>query len=184
MQRPLFKWTYWVHSWTGLIVGVFLTVLGITGSVLAFLPELEVRESPSLMAVTPTQGWTSPDRALLTIVRAYPSYRLFLLVLPMEPTMPYRVYLADSKGSIFRATLNPYTGAILGLFPDSKRVSAWVGDLHTTLFLGRWGYMVGAVFSLVLVVSIISGFYVHLKIVRPMFQQTRGRKGIDRKSVV
>lgn len=162
----------------GLIVGVFLTVLGITGSLLAFLPELEVAESPTTMMVEPATGWTSPDTVLATIARKYPTYRLFLLVLPLEPTMPYRVYVADRAGDIFRVTLNQYTGAVLGIFPEVKRPTAWLGNLHTNLFLGRWGYIVGAVFSFTLVLSAVTGFYVHLKIIRTMFQKTRGTKGL------
>src|SRR2546429_493796 len=109
MKKSVFKWMYWIHGWLGLILGVFLTVLGITGSLHAFLPELEVAEAPKLMAVKPSQGWISPGKVLTEVARAYPDYRLFLLVLPIEQTMPYRVYVADSKGELFRVSVNEYT---------------------------------------------------------------------------
>ena len=178
MKKSVFKWMYWIHGWLGLILGVFLTVLGITGSLLAFLPELEVAEAPKLMAVKPSEGWISPGKVLTEVARAYPDYRLFLLVLPIEQTMPYRVYVADSKGELFRASVNEYTGEILGLLPEAKRSTAWLGNLHTTFFLGPWGYVIGAIFSITLVISAVTGFYVHLKIIRGMFQKTRGKKGL------
>src|SRR6266403_5847988 len=178
MEKPVFKWMYLVHQWSGLILGVFLTILGLSGAFLALLPQLEAFENPAMMVVWPAKGWVPPGKAVEEVARKYPRFRLMLLLLPTEPTLPYKMYLTNPENKLFRVTVHEYSGEILGILPDSKRFSGWVGDLHAHLFLGLWGSVVGACLSAVLVLSIVTGFYVHLVMRGAMFEKGRRNKSL------
>lgn len=178
MSKLVFKWMYWSHEWLGLVLGVFLLILGLTGSFLALLPQLEAFENPRLNVVAPSSRWVPPGKAIEAVAKTYPHYRLLMLLLPTSPTLPYKLYVLNAQDELFHVSVNEYSGEVLGILPDKRRFSGWIGDLHAHLFIGLWGSVVGAVLSILLVVSIITGFYVHLVMPRPMFDKRRTRKSL------
>ncbi|MGH8499598.1 MAG: PepSY domain-containing protein [Methylococcales bacterium] len=44
-----------VHGWLGLLLGLFLAIFGLTGSILVFHAEINELLNPNLLAVTRTQ---------------------------------------------------------------------------------------------------------------------------------
>src|SRR5438874_12420084 len=49
------RWWFWqLHFWTGLLAGLLWTVVGLTGSLLVFIPELRRFEVPGSTKVVPT----------------------------------------------------------------------------------------------------------------------------------
>ena len=51
MVRPFFVW---LHRWVGLLMTVFLIIVGLTGSLLAFNADMEKLISPQLFAAKPS----------------------------------------------------------------------------------------------------------------------------------
>jgi len=45
-KTSLRRWSFYVHFYAGLIAGILFSVVGITGSILVFVPELRVLEVP------------------------------------------------------------------------------------------------------------------------------------------
>ncbi|MEG4325971.1 PepSY-associated TM helix domain-containing protein, partial [Microcoleus sp. herbarium5] len=66
------KLAFKLHLYLGLVVGIFLAVIALTGSLLVFGPEIERFFNPQLLQVIP-QGERIPLENVLHIVeKAYP----------------------------------------------------------------------------------------------------------------
>ena len=59
------KFFVWLHRWVGLLMTVFLIIVGLTGSLLAFNAELEKLICPQLFAAKPTPDSKQLDLATL-----------------------------------------------------------------------------------------------------------------------
>lgn len=53
-NTSLRRWSFYVHFYAGLIAGLLFSVVGVTGSILVFVPELRVLEVPGHAEVRPT----------------------------------------------------------------------------------------------------------------------------------
>ncbi|MGH8499406.1 MAG: PepSY domain-containing protein [Methylococcales bacterium] len=58
-----------VHGWLGLLLGLFLAIFGLTGSILVFHAEINELLNPALLTVTPPQEGVS-YRPLSELVEA------------------------------------------------------------------------------------------------------------------
>jgi len=62
------RWSFYIHFYAGLIAGIVFSVVGITGSILVFVPELRVLEVPGHAEVHQT-GQRVPLETLFQVVR-------------------------------------------------------------------------------------------------------------------
>jgi uncharacterized iron-regulated membrane protein len=146
------------HRYIGLAVGIVLSIVGLTGSILVFLPELLTAQlSQKLPSIVPT-GDRLPIEVLYDHASAYlktkaPNHLIegfspsdYHLFLPDEPV--YARYL-DSAENLQGFYLNPYTGDVIGddaLTNSTLGVWDWLVDLHINLLAGQSGlYFVGLV---------------------------------------
>ena len=63
-----------LHLWLGLGAGGLLVLLGLTGSILVFYPELDALLHPEIRPAAAAEASTPPDwdRALSTVRRSFP----------------------------------------------------------------------------------------------------------------
>jgi uncharacterized iron-regulated membrane protein len=99
-----------VHLVLGLISAIFLIVLGLTGSVLAFERDIIHWSRPSLWYVTPQTRALSEDELVSTVHNAYPTARVFAVRMYEARNLAQLMQLSD--GTI--VYVNPYDGTILG----------------------------------------------------------------------
>lgn len=106
-----------LHRWIGLLMTVFLVIVGLTGSILAFSEELEHAVAPQLFA-TPRPGVPRLDLATL-IERApqIPHARLIGLAQMSEDHVPLQ----------YQAEMDPATGKPYPLGFDQLFVDPWTG---------------------------------------------------------
>ncbi|HET7791042.1 MAG TPA: PepSY-associated TM helix domain-containing protein [Gemmatimonadales bacterium] len=145
-----------VHLCVGLTAALFVLILGITGSIMAFEPEIEHASAPRLWYVTPA----GPARSLAgigaVVARAFPQDTIEEYAVSTRPGLSYQVGLASRV--VF---VNQYTGAILGVnggFP------AWLNAVHQIhthlLFSNRaLGGNIVAGAALALFLMLCSGLY-------------------------
>jgi uncharacterized iron-regulated membrane protein len=136
LQRTLVA----LHRWTGLALAVFVLMLGLTGAVLVFRPEIDrwlngdlFRASPSVRStVSATTGTTAGSRTsdsasraaprtaelLDAVARMYPGTRPGEVIYPEWPGDALRVFtqpLPESReGRALEVFLDPGTGRIIG----------------------------------------------------------------------
>src|SRR5579872_5286355 len=149
-----------VHRWTGLAIALFLVIVGLTGSILAFRNRVDALFNPGLH-VAPTPGQralplsTLAQRAeaelphgMLVFFTVESDQAVFHLVPRTNPStgQPY-------QREEFHLILNPYTGERLHCGPRSNpgraclNVTDIVYSLHTSLATGTtfgWNF-VGAI---------------------------------------
>jgi uncharacterized iron-regulated membrane protein len=146
------------HRYIGLAVGVVFAIVGLTGSILVFQPELLTAQLiQKLPSIEPT-GDRLPIELLYDRASAYlktkapntliegfsPSdYHVFL------PNEPIYVRYLDPADNLHGFFLNPYTGDVIGndtYAASSLGVWEWLLELHINLLAGQAGlYFVGLV---------------------------------------
>src|ERR1700719_2450135 len=158
--RPQRLWVrqfnFQVHLWVGIILSLYMIVIGVTGAILVFRAELEslsgLRPCHSIQATEPFADIT----AVINNVRAaYPKGQIISVLTPTEGE-PTFVALVQSIGwniTEIRVAADPVTGAVLGEFPRNDSWLRVVTRLHETWLIGPGGRRVngyGAAFLLLL----------------------------------
>lgn len=165
-----------VHLWLGLILGFFISVFGITGSILVFHAEIEELLHPALLTVRPPADKVS-YQALTTI------YQAGTAAMPKEASLSFSDYprnetaafkvnfslpLSNGETQNWQVYVNPYTAEVTGkrlmsssdaLFPHT--FIGFVFELHYALLLGENpGYWIVALMSALLLISVLTGVIV------------------------
>ena len=124
MRKALFN----LHLWTAMVAGVFILVSRLTGTVIAFEPELDRVMHRRLSYVVP-QGHTLPLAAIgAAALKAYPGERIAGYLFPTAPDLAYQV--GTKQGTV---CVNPYTGEILGVLPPGPTLLSQIHQLHLRL---------------------------------------------------
>jgi uncharacterized iron-regulated membrane protein len=152
MRKVLLK----IHLVLGLVCGLFIVVMGLSGSVLVFraelerqfLPQVTVRAAPDQMALQPMV-----DR----FREQHPESKIRSITLPFPGTSDAVVLaVTEPKSGPARVYLDPASGKELGRRTNDSDWLAWVTNLHHTLF-GEGHSLtgpVGAVFSIMCLTGI------------------------------
>lgn len=165
-----------LHSWLGLIAGLFILVFFLTGAVIVFREELSLWENAHLWRVEP-KGRRLPYDTLYERVSASvtDTYLYSFRNMPRTPeeTIEMRIYEPSTEryGLLYA---NPYTGQVLGKTFDS--LYDILLTLHYKFYLGRFGEFLAALFALALLGSVLSGLYVYRKsLLKVLLFRFRGR---------
>jgi uncharacterized iron-regulated membrane protein len=131
-----------LHLWLGLSLGALFALLGLTGSILAFYPELDAALHPEIRAEAGAPDW---DRALSTLREGYP-----------DKQGPWRFEVTGEGGAIPARYYDPperaghdFRPMMVWLSPDGTRIlrrdywgeyaATFIYDLHYRLLLGKDG---------------------------------------------
>ena len=171
LTRSLFK----LHSWLGLVSGIFLILLGLSGSVLVFRTELDKFFNQDLLHVTPS-GHPAPDQSLKRcydiITSKYPSLDGIAWINPDAgpyDAYNFRIYFNDTRLLTYDLALisfDPYTGAILREGPISQFTPSfieWLFQFHFSFQLGIPGAALTAIFGITMLLSLLTGVIVYRK---------------------
>jgi uncharacterized iron-regulated membrane protein len=168
------------HLWLGLIAGLFIALLGITGAVMAFEQEIDHALHPHLWYVTAPPAARPLTLAQIgaAVERAFPGDTITAYQASTKPRLSYQVGLSGRL--VF---VNQYSGELLGQLrlgggPDLLNV---IHQLHThLLWRGRAqvGKKVVTGAALVLLWMLLSGVYLWwpLKRVRISWRGTAARR--------
>jgi uncharacterized iron-regulated membrane protein len=153
-QVPIRRLNFQVHLWAGIILTLYMIVIGLTGSILVFRPELE-----RLCGLKPFQRIQprEPVADIATVVdnlkTAYPRLRIVSVDAPSENDATF-VAVLEGRGRI-KVACGPKQGKVLGEFPRGRNWLDVVQELHESLLIhpGSQGRMlngIGAAFLLLL----------------------------------
>lgn len=161
VRRVLFQ----VHLWLGLVVGLYLVLIGLTGSLLVFMEEIDAGVSPRLYHVEPRGERLPVDQAFAAVRRKHPDRRLDRVTLPHGPDGTYEFLLARPQGGwgpgdmLVEARVHPYSGEILGERPRYGAFFNIVFYLHMELVLGKTGRTINSYGSLLAATILLTGLY-------------------------
>jgi uncharacterized iron-regulated membrane protein len=156
MRKLIFN----LHLYGALIAGLFVVVIGVTGSIMAFEEDIDRVTHRGLFHVDP-QGAPMPVTELLKAAqKAYPGQRIGSIRLPQRPTDAAQ-FTVKGPRAVF---INPYTGAIIG-DRDPATVLSKIHQLHLRLLLtsnrdsAKVGADIVAAATAVLLFLVLSGIY-------------------------
>lgn len=116
----------WLHRWLGLLAGVWLTWLGLTGSLLAVAPAWEESLHPAWYRVAKRPACALELRRQ-SVVQAFPG----LAIRRWEPATAEDRSERVLVGKDLAVFLDPADGRILGSQPPSESLGGRVLKLHT-----------------------------------------------------
>tara|TARA_R110001599_G_scaffold116625_1_gene284429 strand:- start:696 stop:1826 length:1131 start_codon:yes stop_codon:yes gene_type:complete len=156
-----------LHLWLGLGIGGLLVLLGLTGSILVFYPELDALLHPQIRVEASDRPAPEPDwdRALATVRQTYP-----------DKQGPWRLEVTDQPGAIPARYYNPperaghaFRPMMVWLSPDGSRVlrrdywgeyaMTFLYDLHYRLLMGETGGTILGWLGFILLALLLSGLW-------------------------
>lgn len=157
-QPQLLRWRRFVvqlHLWIGLLLGFYIVLLSVTGSVSVLRPDVHRWFVPRTV---PMEGTRLSGDALHEAVRqTYPSYEVTNVFERRRPDTPVMVTL-ELDGVVVERLFDPYAARDLGLtYPPITEAMEWVVDLHDNLLSGTTGRAVNGVGALLFVLLVITG---------------------------
>jgi uncharacterized iron-regulated membrane protein len=147
LRRAIFQ----LHLWVGLIVALYMAIIGITGSVLVFRQEFDALALPRHWRELRTTSPASAGTVITRLNAVYPELRMVSL---MAPTSFNPTFVATLLGrGRITVACDPATGVVLGPVPRSAAWLTFLRQVHETLLIrgtGRVWNGGGAAFLLLL----------------------------------
>jgi len=178
-RRAIFQ----IHLWVGLVLCLYMVVIGLTGSLLVFARELErYAYRGELQSIAAKDIQDLPEKTIPAILTGmkenHPTFRITVLYVPERVGDRYEVFALDGMRTRFLFA-EPQTGEIQENIDSSKSWMTWLADLHFRLLGGKIGFIVNGIGAACLLLLNITGMIVWWSGLR---HWTRGLKVGLRKS--
>ncbi len=151
VRRALFQ----VHLWLGIVLSLYVALIGLSGSVLVFDDDIRASSNRDLH-VDPAH-LAEPQRVLRAAATAFPGESPTYLMWPSPQTPAYTIYLSGSKHGTRTLLADATDGHILNtrptLFLDT------VHDFHVYLLLGQTGFVINCVAGIGLLLLALTGAF-------------------------
>ncbi|NIF06271.1 PepSY domain-containing protein [Chryseobacterium sp. Tr-659] len=167
--------TGWLHLWLGLVSGIIVLTVTLSGTIFVFCDEIvdfcggsakyvEAPANPKKM--TPEELLVQfhkqvPDRKAFYFDTYKDAGRSFRIASATQPPKDKTIEKAKKKGRGPRGIfayhyLNPYTGKVLG-YTKSYEFFYVVAHIHAQLLAGKFGKTVVGIASIIFFIQLISG---------------------------
>jgi uncharacterized iron-regulated membrane protein len=143
-----------LHQSIALIAGAFMVLLAVTGSIIAFEPELDRILHPDVSYVKPGGRSQSLVEIGDAVSRKYGNDPIVAYLLSDSPRLPTQVIL--SRGIV---SVNQYTGEVLGVRTRGQTFLGVVRALHVRLAAGDMGRSILKWSAVGMLLSLASGLY-------------------------
>lgn len=143
-----------VHLLAGLMAGGFILVLGLSGSIIAFEPELDRLFHPHLSYVKPSGSVMSLGEIGETVSNQFGREPIVAYLPSESPDLSSEVILP--RGIV---CVNQYTGEVLGMRTRGQTVLGLARELHVRLARGDVGRSIVKWAGVAMLVSLPSGLF-------------------------
>lgn len=150
-----------LHAWLGISAGLVIAVVGSTGAIMAFEPQILRLLNPGILQIEPMAGQAllTPQALYRQIVLSAPERPVQALTVTGVPDRPAQVVFSSAKNPKGDAVwVQPYTGALLPE-PRGEEAFEWVEHLHRRLLADDFGKAVTGISACVLIFMSLSGLY-------------------------
>jgi uncharacterized iron-regulated membrane protein len=144
-----------VHTWIGVLAGAFISVLGLSGSVIVFRPEIEQALLPPSGKVADAAHRVSLDEASRQVRLVRPNAKIKRVRLPEAAGDPYVFQVESQQKRTERIVCDASTGRVLGAL-DASWLD-WLVDLHHNALSGKPGRKAVGVVGIALFTLSIAG---------------------------
>lgn len=157
LRRALFQ----IHLWSGLVLGLYIVMLSLTGSALVYRNELDRYFATPRPAYDPKAPRLSADELRRAAERAYPGWSITRVGDRITRRNPTIEVWAERDGVKKERLFNPYTGAELGAsITQGEYFVLWLARLHDDLLFDREGRFWNGVGSGITTVLCLTGLIV------------------------
>jgi uncharacterized iron-regulated membrane protein len=162
------KTFFFIHLWTGLLLGLWFTAVGLTGSGLAFMDELtalEVRTRLGIEGSAAGARLIPPSQALAAVKSAHPELSRRSTASMLVPTGRFPFYIfwklpeRRSGGDTMMYVVDPYSAKAYPPLNYTRFWIAWVKSLHMDLLAGATGLIANGVLSFFALFMLLSGIW-------------------------
>jgi uncharacterized iron-regulated membrane protein len=153
------QWLFSLHLVVGVALGLYFSLIGMTGSAVVFAPEFSWATMPPAVAA----GHTGPAPTLEAVIRQvnqqFPDRFITRIhwSRPMGDRYKITLKLKAGRGVDIYPFVDRSTGEIVGMEPRWIR---WVRELHYYLLNGRRGERVNGIGAMLLTIAALSGLAV------------------------
>lgn len=158
-----------LHSYLGLISGIFILIFSLSGAILLFTKEIDKATYREILTTDQPDRKFLFDHAYKKVASAYPDYipyRIFHGINDKEETIEVGLQKDNFKERL-SVYLHPTSGKITGKIKNS--FTEFILKIHYSFLLGKTGELLAAVFALSLIGSIITGTIVYRKYIFKVF---------------
>lgn len=141
-----------IHLWSGILLAIYLIVIGLSGSILVLRSEIEslcgLKQWRNIHA---DQPFADISTVVNKLRNKYPQSHIVSVMAPSAGRSTFVAVL--QSGRQFRVACDPASGAVLGEFSTQPNWLDFVRQMHETLLIRRNGRVlngVGAAFLLLL----------------------------------
>jgi uncharacterized iron-regulated membrane protein len=156
LRRAIFQ----VHLWSGIVIGLYIVFISVTGSILVYSNELYRAATPDPILSTSSVPRLTDDQLKADAVRAHPGYVIANVQRAHNPEEAVAVRLRRGDATMNRL-FDPRTGVDLGdaVAPGIRFVSKLI-DLHDNLVGGMRGRAINGIGAFLILVLTITGMVV------------------------
>ncbi|SEM76635.1 PepSY-associated TM helix domain-containing protein [Nitrosomonas marina] len=166
-----------IHLWIGIIIGLFFSLSGLSGSILVFDDELDVYFNANLWRVEPQSDVIRLDEATHKVQSIFAGHTVLLARLPREPDHSIEYWI--KKNEIFEQVyVDPWTLDILGRRDEHAGFLGFLHDLHVHLLADDDGLFVNGILGLILILTLLTGLW----LAWPGWRKLIGALRVPRKS--
>lgn len=166
-----------VHLYLGLIFGVVLAIVGLTGSILVFWQDIDDWLNPNLRQINSQPNGEAGFANLDTVFAEArssmpPDAKVSFAYYPRDNGTAYQLFYSVPRPELhsadqYQAFINPYTAKVTGI-KLVKSASDWlpkafmpfVFQLHYSLLLGESGGTLLGIIAAILIISVLTGLIV------------------------
>jgi uncharacterized iron-regulated membrane protein len=179
-----------IHKWLGLLAGIFILVMGLTGSVIVFDDEIEHFIQRDVIYQPDSSEPVSLDNAYHSIVEKHGNWDVRFTHIPERAN---RTIEAEIRRPTDRRYLyiHPSSGEILRDLDSYNTFSYWMLKLHYTIHSGFVGEVIVLIAGFMFICSLITGFWFYRKAIwkvltfkiRPRFRDLKSTSSELHRSV-
>lgn len=155
-----------LHRWVGLLIGLWIVLLSLSGSALVYRDALENWQFRDLRVITPAPPALPMQELARIASEARPDKRTVRVRLPSAEGVAAE-FLMISPGARNLKTaeqisvyVDPYRGHVIGQREHTQGWIWWVQDFHYALWSGITGLRLNGFVALALVLMVVSGLFV------------------------
>jgi len=159
-----------IHSVTGLVSGIFILILSVSGTLLLFFDSIDALQQPKVGSNI-EKRILPVDSCYEIVQHKYPHAIISSCSMPENEQQPFSFIVYDSSYLLgtkaLQVFLHPQTGAVLKTRGGSEDIKnnfmAWLSAFHSSFHAGKTGEWLLGFFAIVFLLSIITGIILYRK---------------------
>ncbi len=155
---------FFVHSLAGLLSGIFILLMSVSGAALVFHADWDAAQMPVVKSTESIAA--TVDGCYAAVQKQYAGAQISNCVLPETGSQPMAFYIYDSSFESgtkpMRLFLNAQTTEILQK-GSSNNFMSWLSKFHNSFHIGKTGEWLLGFFALIFLLSILTGIILFRK---------------------